>query len=358
MFYFFFLAIGLSTLFSLILTPLVRNFFCARHWIEDPLKKQQKSHNATALKSVPRGGGIPVFISILVTSLLFLPLDKHLIGILLASFLTLVVGVADDLFDISPHFRLLTNFLAALIIVISGIGIAYLSNPMGSVIDLSQFRFTLNFLGGIHSVWIVADLLAVFWIMWLMNIIGWSAGVDGQLPGIVAISAFFVGLIGLRFSDYSQWPVVILAGALSGAYFGFMPYNFYPQSVMPGYSGKSLAGLLLAVLSILSGAKLASLMFLLGVPMVDAVFVIFRRLLHKRSPFYSDGNHLHHQLLKIGWSRPRIALFYWSITLVFGLISTFLNSAQKLYFFVGISLLIVSLIIFVSRRTLQTPSRS
>lgn len=344
-------SIIIAFLVSYLLTPKVRNFFISRHWVEDPRQKQQKSHNATALAPVPRGGGIALSLAVLLPFLVLLPFTKISAGILIAVLLTLFVGVIDDLYDISPHLRLGTNILAALIIVASGIGIAYISNPMGGIINLSQPQLTFNFFGP-HSIWILSDLLAVFWIVWCMNIIGWSAGVDGQLPGIVAISAFFIGLIGFRFaSDAQQFPVIILSGALCGAYLGFIPYNFFPQSIMPGYSGKSLAGLLLSVLSILSGAKLATLLFLLGIPMLDAVFVILRRLLHKKSPFYSDGSHLHHQLLKIGWSRSQIALFYWLVTLVLGLISLFLNSAQKMYIFIGISLAIISMIIFVSRRT-------
>lgn len=108
---------------------------------------------------------------------------------------------------------------------------------------------------------------------------------------------------------------------------------------MPGYSGKSLAGLFLAILSILSGAKLATLIFLLGVPMLDAIFVILYRLYHHKSPFKSDSSHLHHQLLKLGWSRRHIAVFYWFLSFALGLLSLFLNSQQKFYVFAGLAII-------------------
>lgn len=346
----FIISIFSSALISFLATPLIRNFFISHSWVENPLQKDQKTHNATALTTIPRGGGLPVFIAILITSLIFLPLDKQLFGILLAALLTLVVGLWDDVKDISPKIRLLTNTLAALIVVGSGIGIAYISNPFGGIINLSSPQINFDFFGP-HSIWVISDLLALFWIIWCMNITGWAAGVEGQLPGFVSISAIFVGLLGLRYSqDISEWPVIILSGAVAGAYLGFLPFNFFPQSIMPGYSGKSLAGFFLAVLSILSGAKLATLIFLLGIPMIDAIFVIFRRFKSHHSLLKSDASHLHHRLLKIGWTRPQIAVFYWFLSFILGIISLFLNSQQKLYVFIGLVILFFSFILKISRR--------
>jgi len=348
----FFLAILISGLISLILTPLVRKFFISKGWIEDPIKKQQKSHNATALTSVPRGGGLAIFIAVLITSLFFLPIDKHLIGIFLAAFLTLIIGLIDDVKDISPKIRLIFNLIAALIVVGSGIGIAFISNPLsGGVIDLSFLKINFNFLGP-HSIWVLSDILAIIWIIWCMNIVGWATGVDGQLPGFVSISAFFIGILGLKYStDITQWPVIILAGAVCGSYLGFLPFNFFPQSIMPGYSGKSLAGFFLAVLAVLSGAKLATLIFLLGIPMLDAVYTIIRRAVKHKPIYIGDGQHFHHQLLKLGWSRRSIALFYCFISFLLGIISLFLNSTQKFYVFIGIALLSFAVFIKFSRHT-------
>jgi UDP-GlcNAc:undecaprenyl-phosphate GlcNAc-1-phosphate transferase len=346
----FFLVILSSFILSVTTTPLVRNFFIKHNWIEDPVKKNQKTHNATAISSVPRGGGIPVFFSILISCLLFLPLDKHLIGILLSGLVVLIIGIWDDLKDISPILRLCSNIFVALIIVGSGIGIAYLSNPLGSgVIDLSFLKINFDFFGS-HSIWILSDLLAVIWIVWCMNIVGWATGVDGQLPGFTAISAFFIGLLGFKYSsDITQWPVIILSGAICGAYLGFLPFNFFPQTIMPGYSGKSLAGFFLAVLSILSGAKVATLIFLLAIPMIDAIYAIIRRLINHQPVYLGDGQHFHHQLLKSGWSRRSIALLYWSFSLILGIISLFLDSSQKFYVFIGFALIFFTVLIHFSR---------
>jgi len=342
----------IAALISVCLTPLVRNLFISRGWVEDPVEKNKKVQNATAITSVPRGGGIPIFISILITSLIFLPLDKHVLGIFLAALFNLIIGVWDDLKDISPKFRLLTNIFSAIIVVASGIGIAFISNPIsGGVIDLSFLKFNFNFFGP-HSIWIISDILAIIWIIWCMNIVGWATGVDGQLPGFTAISAFFMGVLAFKYAaDITQWPVIILAASVCGAFLGFLPFNFFPQSVMPGYSGKSLAGFFLAILAILSGAKLATLIFLLGIPMLDAIYTIIRRLVQHRPIYIGDGQHLHHQLLKIGWSRRSISLLYWFFSLSLGLLSLFLNSTQKFYTFLSLALIFFAVVFSFSRRT-------
>lgn len=336
MIFLFFLAIFISALISFFTTPLVRNYFVSRGFVEDPVSKNKKTGNATATTIIPRGGGLPIFFGVLITSLILIPFDQHLLAILLAATLTVVVGLIDDIKDISPYPRLLSNLLIALIIVGAGIGINYISNPFGGIINLPP---------------LVSSLLVIFWIIWCTNTVGWAAGIEGQLPGFVSITAIFIGILGLKFStDITQWPVIILAGAVAGAYLGFLPFNFFPQSIMPGYSGKSLAGFFLSLLSLLSGAKLATLIFLLGVPMIDAVLVIIRRLRRQKSPFFSDDSHLHHQLLKRGWTRPQIAIFYWAITFILGLICLTLNSQQKFYTFIGLGLIFSGFIIKVYRR--------
>lgn len=339
----------IAFIISFTATPFVRHYFVSHKILEDPSVKQKKTGNATAINPVPRGGGIPIFLAVIVTCLIFLPPSKHLIGIIIASLVTLIIGVWDDIKDISPRLRLFSNFLVALIVVGSGISIAYISNPFGGIIDLSYPRLDFNFFGP-HTIWIISDLLAVFWIVWCTNIVGWATGVDGQLPGFTAISAFFIGLLALRFTgDIATFPVVILAGAVAGAFLGFLPFNVFPQVIMPGYSGKSLAGFFLAVLSILSGAKLATLILLLGIPMIDAVFVLTKRFLSKKSLMKSDASHLHHQLLRLGISRSQIAMFYWLMSFLLGLMSLLLNSTQKFYAFIGLVILFFGFILTLSR---------
>jgi UDP-GlcNAc:undecaprenyl-phosphate GlcNAc-1-phosphate transferase len=301
---------------------------------------------------VPRAGGLATFLAILIASLIFLPLDKHLIGILIGAGLITLVGILDDKYNLNPYLRLILGFVAASAPILAGIGIAFISRPGGGIIDLSHPQIIFEFLGKERSLWILSDLFALFWIVFIMNMLNMGAkGVDGQLPGVIVIAALAIAALSLRFSaDITQWPVITLAAVTAGAYLGFLPWNFYPQKIMPGYSGSTLAGYLLAVLAILSTTKVGILMVVLGVPLVDTGYTIVRRILSGKSPVWGDRGHLHHRLLDIGWSKRRVAIFYWLITATLGLIALNLNTASKLYTMVGIIIVLGGVILWLTYR--------
>lgn len=332
----------ISFLISIASTPLVISYFKKKKWLDDPSK--HKHPKVVHKKAVPRGGGIGVFVAIALTTLFLLPLDKHLISILLAAFLATAVGVRDDIKEVSPYFRLATNLLVALIIILGGIGIDYITNPFDTVFHLDQFL--------IGNLPIIKIGFTLFWLVWCMNIVGWSGGVDGQLPGFVSISAIIIGLLSLKFSqDIAQWPVITLCGAVAGSYLGLLVFNAYPQKIIPGYSGKSLAGLMLGILAILSGAKVNTAILVLALPMIDGALIIIRRIMKKKSPVWGDAQHLHHLLLKIGIPKAKVALFYWIFSLILGLVVLNLNSKQKFYFLamaifaIGVSILTLEKVI-------------
>jgi len=320
-----------ATLISFITTPLVILAFKKIGLLDNPRKHKQAKNTHTY--PVPRGGGIPIFLSLL-TTLFFLPFDKHLRGILFGAGIALIVGLLDDKYEekIHPLLRLASNFLAAGVVVASGIDVAFINNPFGGIIRLDLPQICFSFLNTPHCLWVLADLLAIIWIAWTMNFVGWSGGVEGQLPGMVVIAALTIASLSLKFSaDITQWPVIIIALILAGAYLGFLPWNFYPQKIMPGYGGKTLAGFMLAVLSILSTAKVATLMIVLGVPLIDASYLIIKRIISGRAPIWGGREHLHHRLLALGWGKRKISLFYWGITLVLAILALQLNSKQKFY---------------------------
>lgn len=309
---------------------------------------------------VPRGGGVPIFLSILLTSLFFLKMSWIVSGILITSFFLVVIGVIDDYFDSSPYLRFIGNIFISALVVSFGIGIPYISNPFGGVIRLDQLVWTINFLGT-HNLIILGNILAIIWLTWTTNMVNWSKGVDGQLPGFVTIAAIFLGLLSQRFSafDVSTQTVGLLSFIVAGAYLGFLPFNFYPQKIMPGYGGGALAGFLLGVLSILSFGKIGTAVLVLSVPTIDALYTILRRIKNKRSPFKADWGHLHHRLLEIGWGRRRVAVFYWIVALMFGVASMFFEGIEKFVAFitVGVTLIIFILIINqVKKRTLVKSS--
>ena len=320
----------LPCLISSLITPIVICIYKRFGWLDDP--KKRKKPNVIHKYPVPRGGGIPIYIAVLAASLFFLPIDKHLVGILIGGLLILIIGILDDRFDLSPYLRLGVGFLAAACVVGAGIGIAFITNPFNGIIRLDQPQIPIYLLGKMRTIWILADLFALLWITWCMNFLNWSKGIDGQLPGIVVVAGLTIGALSLRFSaDITQWPVIILALITAGAYLGFLPWNFYPQKIMPGYSGGALAGYFLAVLTILSTTKVGTGIMVLAVPLIDASYTIIRRIKAGRSPVWADAGHLHHRLITLGWGKRKIAVFYWLITAFFGFLALTLNPQAKFY---------------------------
>ncbi len=325
------LSLIFTTITAVLITPLIIKFYKKNNWLDDPNKN--KHVKTTHSKTVPRGGGLVIFISCLLASLVFLEFDKYLIAIFAASLILTITGFLDDIFDLSPIFRFAINALAALIIVGSGIGIAYLTNPFGGeVIHLNQPQISFTLFNQSHTIWILADLFAFIFIIWNINIVNWAKGVDGQLPGFVSAALIFIGLLSQRFVDD---PTAFHTGQLSfivaGAFIGLLIWNWYPQKIMPGYGAGSLAGFFLSVLAILSGAKVATTLMVLALPTADGIFTISRRILAGKSPFLGDRGHLHHKLMDIfGWGRRRIAVFYWAWSLSMGLLSLILNTWGKI----------------------------
>src|SRR3989344_5607034 len=192
----FFLPAFFSFFLTLILLPLSIRLAKKYNLLDNPKLRPHPAHIQDRI--VPRAGGLAPFFAILLASLLFLPLDKHLIGIFAALFILLIAGLLDDkMKSFSPYLRLGIQFLAALIVVASGVGINFVTDPLGGIIHLDSIVWQINFLGS-HNIVVLADLLALFWIVWVMNMLNWAKGVDGQLPGIVSVSALIIGLLSYK----------------------------------------------------------------------------------------------------------------------------------------------------------------
>lgn len=312
--------------------------------VDDPQKHIHVKN--THQRPIPRGGGLPIYAAVFF-GLVMLPWEFRTIGILAGASLLAVVGFLDDKYEekISPYARLLVNIGAALCVIGTGVGIAYITNPAGGVFQLDVPKWCFQFMGTEYCIGVLADLFALVWLVWMQNIVGWSSGVDGQLPGFVIVAAITMAILGMRFpGDVSQVVVVSLAGIIAGAYAGFLPWNWFPQKMMPGYGGKSLAGFLLGILAIYSGAKVGAMFLVLCLPIIDAVLVIAKRLKEGRSPVWGGRDHLHHYLLDRGWKRRKIAKFYLAISCLFAVLALQLNASLK-YFTMATAILVISGII-------------
>lgn len=339
--------IFLSTaIISFVVTPIIIKIYLKIGLVDVPDSQRPMTTHGYP---VPRGGGLAVFSGALLGIWLFLPIDKHLSGIVIGAAIAAGTGFLDDAFNLNPYLRLFLLFIAALAVIASGIGIPFINLPFIGIVNLDQPRLTFFMFGESHSLWLLADAFAVIWIIGLMNFVNWSKGLDGQLPGIIVIASLVVGALSLKFSaDITQWPVIVLAMITAGAYFGFLPWNFFPQKIMPGYGGGILGGFFLAVMSILSNTKVGTLLVVLGVPIIDALFIIVRRVIGGRSPVWGDRGHLHHRLLDdLHMSKKSIAITYWAVTAVLGLVALRLNSQQKFYTMLAVSLIIGGILLWI-----------
>ena len=343
-----------SFLLCVILVPITIKLANKFGFVDNP-----RSHKHPAIvhkKTLPRAGGVPIYIAVVVSALAFTMSTQKLMGIVLGGLVLIIVGVLDDKYDIKSRYKLLAQVVAALIVVGSGIGITFIPNPVSAVLGqgyevfrLDTIKYSFDFFGT-HSILILADLFALFWIVWVINMVNFSSGVDGQMPLIVLVTLLVIFASTLKFTttDPSELLVSILALIGAGATLGFLVFNFYPAKIFPGDSGSYFLGFLVAVFAILSGAKVGTALLVMAVPLIDGVFIIFRRLLSRTSPFKGDSGHLQHQLMRLGWGQRRIALFYFLVCAILGILALSLHSIEKLFALLVVIIVIVGALLWLN----------
>lgn len=287
--------------------------------MDNPILRPHPAH--VQKRVVPRAGGLAIFIGIAVTILLLLPLEPYLWGLLGGMLILLVVGLIDDkISNFSPYLRLLAQIASAMAVVASGVGIFFVTHPFGGII-----KFDIQYLPG---------LLAILWIVWVMNMLNWSKGVDGQMPGVALVASLILGILSFKFflqGDAGQLAVAQLSLISASSALAFLLVNWYPAKIFPGFSGSNILGLLIASLAILSGAKLATAFLVLLMPAMDFIYTFWRRIASGHSPVWGDRGHLHHHLLDLGFSHRQISLFYISLSVILGIAALTLDSRGKFF---------------------------
>ena len=288
---------------------------------------------------IPRAGGLPCLLGLTLSIIFFIPLIGEVIGILVALWILLLVGLMDDKYqNLSPYFRLAGQFAAATFAVTQGLSIQFVTSPFGGIIQFNAYPY-------------LANILAVLWIVWVLNMINWSKGVDGQMPGIVAVSAIILGLLSLKLAllgDQSQINVTKLSFTTAGGALGLLIFNWYPAKILPGFSGSGVLGFMIASLAILSGAKLATAILVLLIPATDFAYTFFRRILSGKSPVWGDRGHLHHKLLEAGLTHPQISLFYILGSVILGTAALSLSSQGKLFAAILLGIILLGTILWLN----------
>jgi UDP-GlcNAc:undecaprenyl-phosphate/decaprenyl-phosphate GlcNAc-1-phosphate transferase len=280
------------------ITPLVGRL-ATRVGAVDPLQERGLAQERTPLL-----GGLAILAGVLAAGALFLPWSAEVRGILGAAALITVVGIVDDLRDLSPGVKLLGQAAAALICVLAGVRVDSFTFPFLGHVDLGELGGPLTLIG----------LVAV------MNVVNFSDGVDGLAAGVCAISAIGFSVIAF---DLREDAAGVLAGCIAGAALGFLVHNFHPASVFMGDSGSNLLGLLLGAVVVEGSLKTNALIALvvplviLAVPFLDTGFVVAKRIKYRRPVYQGDSNHFHHRFHRMGFSQRKTVLYLyaWSTTM-------------------------------------------
>lgn len=308
---------------------------------------------STYLRAVPHRPGIYFAGGILlgVVSLLayFLLTDEWLaLGMLAASFVTLVIGIVDENTRLSPLAQLVWQVVIAVVAVSWGWEILHVSHPFApGVINLSLAEW---------GPWIwPGSLLTVGWLLLLMNAFNWLDGTDGLAPGVGLMALLTLAVVSLLPSIYDERTLTLaLIGA--GGVLGVLVWNFPPARVYLGTTGSWFLGLYVGLVAIVGGGKVVTTLLVLALPVLDLLFVVVQRLLARRAPWQGDQvRHLHFRLQRLGWSDRVIAVAGMVVTAGLGLGAVLLQTRFKLLLLVAAAMLLA---VVISRLGLSSPRTS
>lgn len=327
------LAVG-EVILAALLTVGVRYVAQRVRLVDKPTGEGKKIH----VRPIPLGGGVAVILAWSIGVVLLWSslthgyvLPKHLVGILIGAGLLAIGGVLDDRFQLKPHLQLVAPFLAVCVVVASGIGVSSVTSPFGGTIMLDQWSIPLFTWGGVpYHLTVFADLFAFIWLMGMMYTTKLLDGIDGLVSSVTLVGACFLALLSFT-ARVNQPETGTLALLLACAFCGFLIFNWHPASIFLGEAGSLFAGFMLGVLSIFSGAKVATTLLIFALPILDVAWVIGRRVLvEKRSPFMGDRLHLHQRLLDAGFSQRQTVTILLSLTIAFGACGLLFETRQKI----------------------------
>jgi len=254
-------------------------------------------------RPMPRLGGVAIFVGVLVSAMLFLPLDGRFGAIIGGAAVITIVGALDDIFELSAPVKLAGQVVAALVPVLEGVRVESFTLPFVHRVELGDLGIPLTVLG----------------IVLIMNVVNFSDGVDGLAAGVCAIAAAAFVVIAF---DLDRANAAVLAAIIAGAALGFLVHNFHPATVFMGDCGSNLLGLLLACVAVEGTLKTQSLIALvlplviLAVPFLDTTFVVLKRLKYRKPVYQADREHFHHRMDRIGFSTRRTVLYLYAWTMM------------------------------------------
>ncbi|PIR47780.1 hypothetical protein COV06_00030 [Candidatus Uhrbacteria bacterium CG10_big_fil_rev_8_21_14_0_10_50_16] len=327
---------GASFLLAASLAPMV-GALATRWGIVDHVKERgRKVHRRTT----PLMGGVAVLVATIMTVLIVLirsdlltsgrVTTAHYVGLLLAGCVLMIGGVLDDKYNLSPKIQLLFPVAAALVAIAGGLGIEKITNPFGGFVWFETVTWNLFALGP-HMVAVSwpGDVFVFLWLLGMMFTVKLLDGLDGLATSIGSVGVLMVLLLAGT-TAYFQPDVVVLSAIILGAFLGFLVWNVHPAQLFLGEGGALLVGFFLGALAIISGGKIATLLLVMGIPILDVAWVMFRRLRSGKDVSKGDRLHLHHRLYDFGLSQRQVVGLYTLLALGFGSLTLVLPSFAKL----------------------------
>ena len=305
-------ALLVAALVALITTPVVRSLAVRMGAVDVP-KDGRRMHD----HPLPRMGGLAIFFGFILSVLIFQTLTPSLRGMLLGSVIIVVLGILDDIYALPALPKFLVQIVAALVAVLEGNRIEFLSNP--NIFSKEPF-WELGWL---------SIPISVLWIVAITNSVNLIDGLDGLACGVSTISSMTLLVIALIVSEPD---VAILMAALAGACIGFLPYNLNPAKIFMGDTGSTFLGFILATVSIQGLFKFYAIIsfavpfLMLGLPIFDTCFAILRRVAKGQSPMSPDRGHIHHRLIDMGFSQKQAVAVLYIISAILGLSAVVLTT--------------------------------
>src|SRR5487761_2658857 len=345
-----------GALITLIANPSARRISIAVNYSAQP--DERKVHQVMT----PYGGGGAMFVGLCValvvafvlpTTRAVIESSHEMLGVLLATGVMFVVGVVDDFREMSAPAKVAGQVLAATILYFSGCTMYQLKLPVAGFVVLGPS---------------ILPVITAIWVFALSNAVNLIDGLDGLAGGIVAIASGTLCLYGLRLERLGLLPVTnvgpLIAALTCGICIGFLRDNFHPAKLFMGDAGALMLGLLMSASTMVIGgrtppargvtffffAPLFIPVFILGVPLVDAVLAFVRRTASGQGFHTPDKNHIHHRLMRLGHGHRRtvVILWLWTALLCGFVLLPLFDRQANVFIPLGVALLLIGLLTWLS----------
>lgn len=289
------MAFTIALAVAYIVTPQVKNLAIKAGALDAP--DARKVHT----KPIPRMGGLAIYAGFVLAVLASVHVNREIMGLLAGGTFILIIGIIDDIMQLSAKVKLLGQIAAAAILIFFDIRIEWLTNPFGDMIYVEYLSIPLT----------------ILWVVGLTNTVNLIDGLDGLAAGVSTIASITILLVALQ---QNFWSVAILSAALAGSALGFLQHNFNPAKIFMGDTGSMFLGYMLAAVSVTGTVKSAATIALivpivaLGLPIMDTAFAIIRRYMSGKPIFKPDKGHLHHRLLEMGLTQRQAVLLMYAIS--------------------------------------------